>query len=154
MITRPSAATLLEVICEELNSTVAPAVTDAGALQALAMIGAVVKIVANRCDHEIGWMVEEIATIEALCDRVIDGGHDVDGSIAAKLLELRSATVRYDAAALTARYSNASELLSKCLETTILVGGEIRVAAEGALKLRADHEASLRGVIEGLVGRG
>jgi hypothetical protein len=154
MITRPSAAMLLEVICEELNSTVAPAVTDAGALQALAMIGEVVKMVANRCDHEIGWMVEEIAAIEALCDRVIDSGHDVDGSIAAGLLELRSTTLRYDTSTLTARYSDASELLSKCLETTILVGGEIRVAAEGALKLRADHEASLRGVLEGLVGRG
>jgi hypothetical protein len=154
MIARPSASMLLEVIREELNNTVAPAITDAGALQALAMIGEVVKIVANRCDHEIGWMVEEIATIVALCDQLIDSGQDRDGAIAAGIVDLRVSALSYDTPALSARYSEASELLSKCLETAIVAGGETRATAEKALKLRADHEAALRGVLQGLVGRG
>jgi hypothetical protein len=154
MITRPSASMLLDVICEELKCTVAPTVTNAAALRALAMIGEVMKIVANRCDHEIGWMVEEIATIEVLCNQLIDSGHDRDGSIAVGLVELQAGTLSFDTPALTARYSRASELLSKCLETAIVVGGETRAAAEKALKLRVDHEAELRGVVQGLVGRG
>ena len=153
MITQPSVATLIRVVREELRTIVAPAVTDGRVTTALAMIDEVLKMTANRCEHESAWMVEEIGSIEKLAQRLLGMGLDADGEIAKGAEEITARSQTGDPTTLVERYRKASAVLSRCLDVAVAAGGEARVAADETLGLRVQNELALAETSMVLVGR-
>jgi hypothetical protein len=153
MITQPSPATLLRVVREELRNTVTPTVTDGRATTALAMIDEVLRITANRCEHESAWMTEEIESIAALAQRLVAMGADRDGAIATGATELAARSTTGDCTDLTERYRQASGVLSLCVDVAVAAGGDARTAVDEALGLRVRNELAMSETSMVLVGR-
>ena len=153
MITQPSCGRYLEVVRDELRGTVAPAVTDPAAQAALGMIDSILASVAARCDHEVAWMREEIADVEACAGLVLDAGADRGGHVTTALAALRSGRSPSDHTEdVRAEYDLAGELLSRSLEAGLAHGGELAVLVRGALERRLAREVQIRGDFS-LVGR-
>jgi len=153
VITQPSCGRYLEVVREELRATVAPAVTDPAAQAALGMIDSILAAVATRCDHEVAWMREEIADIEACATAVLDAGADPAGMVAEALAALRAHRSPSDHTGdVRAEYDLAGEVLSRSLEAGLARGGELAGVVRGALERRLAREMQIRGEFS-LVGR-
>jgi hypothetical protein len=152
VITQPTSARLIDVVREELRTNVLPKVADdpaaAGSLQ---MIDQVLETLSRRATNEIAWMVEEIATLDALGARIVaelpqaaktgaalDALRAIDGS-------------RLDLASVSERYSTASEILS-CAVEDVPVDAAQRGDVEAALDARLAHELEIIGDFQ-LVGR-
>jgi hypothetical protein len=146
MISRPSCSRLLEVVRSELQSTVAPAVTDPGVTAVLGMIDSVLQNVGARCDHEVAWMRDEIAEIEDVAREVIDAGVDTGSRISNALSRLRAHRSPSDHTAdVQAEYDLAGELLSRALEVVLSRGGALRDRARFVLEHRLRREVEIRG---------
>ena len=65
MISKPSTKQLIDAMCIELNSRVAPSITDPTAQVQLAMAISVLQTTAVRCGNELAWMQEERDAIYA-----------------------------------------------------------------------------------------
>lgn len=133
MMTLPSASQLIEVIRAELRDVVAPAAPEAA--DSLAIIDGLLESLATRSEHEIAWMLEEIASIEELAGTPLDPPES-----------LQLASVRE-------RYHEASAILADLIEPALAAGGERRSAIEAIVDARVAREAEIRGAIA-LVGRG
>lgn len=72
MMVRPTTSQLLRDVRHELVETIAPEVTTATARVALEQIDIILEQCAVRADHEIAWMVEEIAEIDDFVGRLVD----------------------------------------------------------------------------------
>jgi hypothetical protein len=146
MISRPSCSRLLEVVRSELQSTVAPAVTDPGVTAVLGMIDSVLQNVGARCDHEVAWMRGEIAEIEDVAREVIDAGVDTGSRISNALSRLRAHRSPSDHTAdVQAEYDLAGELLSRALEVALSGGGALRDRVRFVLEHRLRREVEIRG---------
>jgi hypothetical protein len=146
MISRPSCSRLLEVVRSELQSTVAPAVTDPGVTAVLGMIDSVLQNVGARCDHEVAWMRDEIAEIEDVAREVIDAGVDTGSRISNALSRLRAHRSPSDHTAdVQAEYDLAGELLSRALEVALSRGGALRDRVRSVLEHRLRREVEIRG---------
>lgn len=153
MISQPSSARLIDAVRQALRENIAPVVSDPTALNLLGMIDSLLDNAARRCGHEIAWMREEIAAIEAVADRVCAGAAGADGRVAAALAELRAhraASEHIDAVA--PEYNCAGEVLSRCLESEFGDDDALRSAIAAVLDARLAREAALRGNFA-LVGR-
>jgi hypothetical protein len=146
MISRPSCSRLLEVVRSELQSTVAPAVTDPGVTAVLGMIDSVLQNVGARCDHEVAWMRDEIAEIEDVAREVIDAGVDTGSRTSSALSRLRAHRSPSDHTAdVQAEYDLAGELLSRALEVALSRGGALRDRVRSVLEHRLRREVEIRG---------
>lgn len=146
MISRPSCSRLLEVVRSELQSTVAPAVTDPGVAAVLGMIDSVLQNVGARCDHEVAWMRDEIAEIEDVAREVIDAGVDTGSRISNALSRLRAHRSPSDHTAdVQAEYDLAGEVLSRALEVALSRGGALGDRVRFVLDHRLRREVEIRG---------
>jgi hypothetical protein len=151
VITQPSSSRLIDVIKQELADNVAPMVTDPQARASLQMIDHILGTLAVRADHEIAWMIEEIAALADVGEQVLEVQPDAE-RVAAALAALRAAPVEslhYDDVA--ARYSLSGEILS-CAFEEVATDSPLRMTVEGLLDARLAHELDIMGTFE-LVGR-
>ncbi len=104
MLARPSTDQVLEAIANDLRDVVAPACTDDRATVLLGQVDQLLRRLARRAAHEIAWMHEEMAAIDA----AVDG--DTDPATAEALAAFRAApTDSLHLADVLDRYSLASE---------------------------------------------
>lgn len=153
MIVRPSSSQLLAVVRQELKSSVAAIIQDPALLAKLHMIDSILASVERRCDHEVAWIREEIADIEAGAEIVVKAGLDAKGRIALALEHLRANRSADDHLPnLHAEYTLAGEVLSCSLEVAVAAGHEIRSRIEQILSARLKREVEIRGEFS-LAGR-
>jgi hypothetical protein len=152
VITQPTSARLIDVVREELRENVLPKVAeDPAAAGSLHMIDQVLETLSRRATNEIAWMVEEVATLDALGERV---AADVPAAskTAAAVDALRAMDgSRLDLASVSERYASASEILSCAVEEVPLDAAR-RGDVEAALDARLAHELEIIGDFQ-LVGR-
>jgi len=154
MITRPTTAQLLEVVRRELTERIAPMVTDPQAITSLQMVDHILRTLAVRANHEVGWMVEEIAAIEAVGQRVADSGLQGAAAVVDALDTFRAGrTAGRSTADVTDEYNAATEVLSRCVEATFAAAGDLKDAVTGLLDQRLAHETAVIGPDFQLVGR-
>lgn len=154
MITRPTTAQLLEVVRKELADNVAAAVTDPQVVTNLRMIDQILGTLAIRADHELGWMAEEMAAIDAMGEQVATSGLPDAAAVAEALAEFRSArTTSLHTADVTDDYNRATEVLSRCVEVTFTSPGDLRDSVRALLEARLAHETEVIGPDFQLVGR-
>jgi hypothetical protein len=159
MITAPTTAQLLEVVRRELAEKVAPAVTDPQVATSLHMIDHILRTLAVRAEHELGWMGEEMSAIEMVASRVAASGLPGAASVAQALEEFRAnMSPGLHAADVAADYNRATEVLSRTVEATFPAvgpedGGELRAAVNLLLDQRLAHETDVIGDDFQLVGR-
>ena len=154
MITRPTTAQLIDVVRRELAERVAPAVTDPQAATSLQMVDHILRTLAIRAEHEAGWMAEEIAAIEAVGGQVAGSGLPGALAVADALAAFRAGRgAGRSTAEVTEDYNAATEVLSRCLEATFSIEGDLRDAVLGLLDQRLAHETEVIGPDFQLVGR-
>jgi hypothetical protein len=154
MISRPTTAQLIEVVRRELAERVAPAVTDPQVTTSLQMVDHILATLAVRAEHEAGWMAEEMASIEAVGQRVADSGLPGAPAVADALRAFRARRgAGRSNAEITDDYNAATEVLSRCVEATFAAGGDLRDAVAGLLDQRLAHETDVIGADFRLVGR-
>jgi hypothetical protein len=159
MITAPTTAQLLDVVRRELAEKVAPAVTDPQVATSLHMIDHILRTLAVRAEHELGWMGEEMSAIELVASRVAASELPGAASVAQALDEFRAnVSPGLHAADVAADYNRATEVLSRAVEATFAAvgpegGGELRAAVDVLLDQRLAHETDVIGENFQLVGR-
>ena len=154
MITAPTTAQLLSVVRQELADKVAPAVTDPQVATSLHMIDHILRTLAVRAEHELGWMGEEMSAIELVANRVAASELPGAASVAQALEEFRAnVSPGLHAADVAADYNRATEVLSLAVEATFSDTGELRVAVDVLLDQRLAHETDVIGEDFQLVGR-
>lgn len=129
MIGKPTTPQLLQTIKAELADKIAPALTDPTHVVAVQMMTAMLDAISVRTQHELAWMRDESAAIEATADEFLAAHGDHNG-VAAALTEYRSA--RTDSLHLDdvqADYDRASEVLSRLAEAAYAGGNPAAVAA-------------------------
>lgn len=144
MITCPSSTRLIDAARQALRENIAPALNDPVAINLLGMVDSLLDNAARRCGHEIAWMREEIAAIEAVANKVRLSGANTSGSVEEALADLRDHRVNCADSDHTmdvvGEYNRAGEVLSRCLE---IKWDDINAAAENHGALRAEIEAVL-----------
>ncbi len=137
MFTRPTTEQVLRGLVDDLSRTIAPELTSETAKVALGMIVQLLQGCAVRSAHEIAWMHDEIAAIEAEVGTVAAAHGDS--------LHLEDVIVRYHA---------ASEVLAEAVEAGYAAGDEARVdRLRALLEARSGNEMRIVGALD-LVGRG
>lgn len=154
MISRPTTTQLLEVVRRELEEKVAPAVTDPQVATSLHMIDHILRTLAVRAEHELGWMAEEMMAIDAVGERVAGSGLPGAAAVGEALQQFRAQRATgLHAAEVTDDYNRATEVLSRAVEATFTDGGELRAAVTVLLDQRLAHETDVIGEDFQLVGR-
>jgi hypothetical protein len=154
MISRPTTTQLLEVVRKELAEKVAPAVTDPQVATSLHMVDHILRTLAVRAEHELGWMAEEMAAIDTVGERVAASGLPGAAAVAEALAEFRAQRAGgLHGAEITDDYNRATEVLSRAVEATFADGGELRAAVTALLDQRLAHETDVIGEDFALVGR-
>ena len=154
MISAPTTAQLLDVVRQELAEKVAPAVSDPQVATSLHMIDHILRTLAVRAEHELGWMGEEMSAIENVASRVAASDLPGAASVAEALEEFRAnMSPALHAADVAADYNRASEVLSRTVEATYADTGELRAAVNALLDQRLAHETDVIGEDFQLVGR-
>jgi hypothetical protein len=144
VITEPRAARILEVVRQEIADGILPAVDDPQLVASLQMIQQILGTLAVRADHEIAYLVEEIAAAERLGAEIQAVLPEAVGVIAA-LHELRAIpSVSLHVPDLLPRYSAASELLSRAFDE-VPANSPLRSRVEETLDLRLAHEVEVIG---------
>jgi hypothetical protein len=151
MITQPSSVRIIDVVRQELAQTVLPSATDPQVIASLHMVDHILGTLAVRAEHEVAWLVEETADLERLGREVADAFPAATG-VAAALAALDAVPAgSLHLADVSARYSLATEVLSRMLEE-LPSGAEISAAAQARLEARLAHEVAVIGEFQ-LVGR-
>lgn len=136
MLSRPTTDQVLEAIADDLKAIVAPAVTDEQATVLLGQVDQLLRRLGRRAAHEIAWMSEEIAAIDAALGRTPDPTDS---------LHLADVCARYDA---------ASQALGDAIDEAFAANDSARVAELRALLAgRVASELQVLGQLD-LVGRG
>lgn len=150
MLTRPTTDRLLDGIRNDLATTVIPALPEGPAKVMAQMMEQLIRGAAVRAAHEIAWMHEEIAEIEAASTRF-----EADPAVAAARAELAAAdATSLHLADVQRRYSLAGEVLSCAVEAAYREGDAEGIdQLRAVLQARSDREMQVVGVLD-LVGRG
>ena len=120
----------------------------------LHMIDHILRTLAVRAEHELGWMGEEMSAIENVASRVAASDLPGAASVAQALEEFRAnVSPGLHAADVAADYNRASEVLSRTVEATYADTGELRAAVNALLDQRLAHETDVIGEDFQLVGR-
>ena len=137
MFTRPTTAQVLRGLAAELTTTVLPALPEGQAKVAVGMMTQLLAGCAQRAAHEIAWMHDEIAAIEAVVGRVADAHGES--------LHLDDVVERYHA---------AGAALAAAVDAAYAAGDAALVERlRELLEARNAHEMQIVGALD-LVGRG
>lgn len=157
MIVRPTSSRLISLVRKELAESIAPALDDPRLKVNLQMIDAILGGIAIRSDHEVAWILEEIAEIQAVGEAIAKGSGAGAARVAEALAELRarrSSSLHVND--LLDDYDRAGEVLSRALEAAVPAnsntGGDLRKRVEALLDSRLEKAAAIRGDFK-LVGR-
>jgi hypothetical protein len=146
VISKPTTQQLIDAVCIELASKIAPAITDPTAAVQLDMALAILRTTAVRSGNELLWMKEESDTIEAAAERLSEQLPEASALAAAltAYADGRTRGLRLDEA--VADYQLASEVLSCAIEAAYESGDEEHIATVGALiDQRHDHQQTVTG---------
>ena len=147
MISRPSTQQLIDAICVELASKVAPAVTDPVVQVQLEMALAVLKTAAMRSGSELAWMQEERDAIEQTARQMLDSFPDATALRQALQTYTDGLTNSLYLADAQADYARASEVLSCAVEAAYESGDAEQIAAViGLMDQRHAHQQAVTGV--------
>ena len=136
MLSRPSTDQVLTALADDLANVLAPALTDEAATVLAGQTEQLMRRLARRAAHEIGWMAEEIAAIDSALGRTPDP------------------TESWHLDAVLDRYSAASGALADAIEAAFAAGDKGRVAElKALLDQRITTEQEILGTLD-LVGRG
>ena len=120
MIAKPTTEQILNDCSRELMEVVLPAVTDQTVMVTIFMMDLVLRNCAVRSAHEIAWMTEEIAALEAFTAP----GDAADASV--------DASLHLDD--VVERYRQASEAFARAMEDAV-AGGDGERTQRGAAVL-------------------
>jgi hypothetical protein len=149
MLSTPTTDQVLVAIATELREVIAPNVTDDRATVALQQIDQLLARAARRSGGEIGWMVEEMAAIDAALSSWSDE------SVTTALAAYRAAAATsWHLADVRSRYHLASVALEAAIDHAFASGDTAAQAAvRELLDQRIANEQTILGTLD-LVGRG
>ena len=144
MLSRPTTEQILLDCCRELMTNVLPSLTDATAQVSVIMVETVLRNTAVRAAHEVAWMREETAEIEAYAHAIAalaPGTASLQTALAALASAPRDSLHLDD---VVETYCLAGNALSAALETAVAGGltGLIR-RGEEILDVRSGHETDV-----------
>jgi hypothetical protein len=143
MLSRPTTEQILLDCCHELMTNVLPSLTDATAQVSVIMVETVLRNTAVRAAHEVAWMREETADIEAYAQEVAAQapGTTLETALAA-LAAAPRASLHLDDVVET--YCRAGNALSAALETAVASGlAPLIQRGEEILDVRTGHETDV-----------
>ena len=129
MISRPTTQQLIDAISIELNSKVAPAITDPTVKVQLEMAIAVLQTTAQRSGNELAWMKEERDAIEQTARQLLDALPDAKALQEAIRAYTDGLTNSLYAKEAQADYGRASEVLSCAIEAAFDSGKQEHIDA-------------------------
>jgi hypothetical protein len=141
MQSSPTTAQILEGLRVELRESLLPEVAAAPARVAVEMLDNLLSNLATRSAHEIAWMRDECAQIEALV------GDVADSAVTAALVEYRALDrVSLHLDDVQAAYDRAGEVLSCAIEHGLASGNRaLHDAARAVLRIRSEREMTILG---------
>jgi hypothetical protein len=154
MISRPTTDQLILDCRRELLDVVLPDVQSEHVRVAVQMLENVLRNTATRAAHEIAWMREETAALEAFARDVVGAAPDGAGPVGAALVALDAGPLdSVHLADVVEVYSLAGEAFSCALEVAV-AGGQPDLAGRAAALLDARSQRELEIMGEwAMVGR-
>jgi hypothetical protein len=143
MLSRPTTEQILLDCCRELMTTVLPSLTDATAQVSVIMVETVLRNTAVRAAHEVAWMRDETADIEAYAREVAAQapGTALETALAALAAAPRDSLHLDD---VVETYCRAGNALSAALETAVASGlAPLIQRGEEILDVRSGHETDV-----------
>ncbi len=144
MLSRPTTEQILLDCCRELMTNVLPSLTDATAQVSVIMVETVLRNTAVRAAHEVAWMRDETAGIEAYAHAVAaqaPGTASLETALAT-LADAPRASLHLDDVVET--YCRAGNALSAALETAVSSGlAPLIQRGEEILDVRSGHETDV-----------
>jgi hypothetical protein len=143
MLSRPTTEQILLDCCRELMTNVLPSLTDATAQVSVIMVETVLRNTAVRAAHEVAWMREETAEIEAYAHAVAAQAPGTTlGTALSALAGAPRDSLHLDDVVET--YCRAGNVLSAALETAVASGLAALVRrGEEILDVRSGHETEV-----------
>lgn len=143
MLSRPTTEQILLDCCRELMTNVLPSLTDATAQVSVIMVETVLRNTAVRAAHEVAWMRDETADIEAYARAV--AAQAPETTLETALTALAAAprdSLHLDDVVET--YCRAGNALSAALETAVASGlAPLIQRGEEILDVRSGHETDV-----------
>jgi hypothetical protein len=143
MLSRPTTEQILLDCCHELMTNVLPSLTDATAQVSVIMVETVLRNTAVRAAHEVAWMRDETADIEAYAREVAAQapGTTLETVLAALAAAPRDSLHLDD---VVETYCRAGNALSAALETAVASGlAPLIQRGEEILDVRTGHETDV-----------
>jgi hypothetical protein len=143
MLSRPTTEQILLDCCRELMTNVLPSLTDATAQVSVIMVETVLRNTAVRAAHEVAWMRDETADIEAYAREVTAQapGTTLETALAALAAAPRDSLHLDD---VVETYCRAGNALSAALETAVASGlAPLIQRGEEILDVRSGHETDV-----------
>ena len=143
MLSRPTTEQILLDCCRELMTNVLPSLTDATAQVSVIMVETVLRNTAVRAAHEVAWMRDETAGIEAYAREVAARapGTTLETALAALAAAPRDSLHLDD---VVETYCRAGNALSAALETAVASGlAPLIQRGEEILDVRSGHETDV-----------
>lgn len=143
MLSRPTTEQILLDCCRELMTNVLPSLTDATAQVSVIMVETVLRNTAVRAAHEVAWMRDETADIEAYAHAVAAQapGTTLETALAALAAAPRDSLHLDD---VVETYCRAGNALSAALETAVASGlAPLIQRGEEILDVRSGHETEV-----------
>jgi hypothetical protein len=143
MLSRPTTEQILLDCCRELMTNVLPSLTDATAQVSVIMVETVLRNTAVRAAHEVAWMRDETADIEAYAREVAAQapGTTLETALAALAAAPRDSLHLDD---VVETYCRAGNALSAALETAVASGlAPLIQRGEEILDVRSGHETEV-----------
>jgi len=129
MISKPTTPQLIDAACTELETKIAPAISDPATKIVVDMALAVLRGAAIRSANEVAWMGEEAEAIDALAARLVAELPDATDLAEAHRAYTDGRTGSLYLADVLADYERASEVLSRAAEAAYRDGSAERIAA-------------------------
>jgi hypothetical protein len=143
MLSRPTTEQILLDCCRELMTNVLPSLTDATAQVSVIMVETVLRNTAVRAAHEVAWMRDETADIEAYAREVAAQapGTTLETALGALAAAPRDSLHLDD---VVETYCRAGNALSAALETAVASGlAPLIQRGEEILDVRSGHETDV-----------
>ena len=129
MISKPTTPQLIDAACTELETRVAPAISDPATKVVVDMALAVLRGAAIRSASEVAWMREEADAVDQLAQRLVAELPDATELADAHRAYTEGRTGRLYLEDVLADYERASEVLSRAAEAAYSDGSAERIAA-------------------------
>jgi hypothetical protein len=143
---KPTTQQLIDAVCVELASKIAPAISDPTAKVQLDMALAILRTTAVRSGNELAWMKEESDAIEAAANQLLAQLPEAASLQAALTAYTSGRTGGLGLDDAVADYQLATEVLSCAIEAAYESDDEGHIATVGALvDQRHGHQQTVTG---------